>query len=54
MHADAQQLSSWSATAGGWLRGTGTRTLWVGSSSRDPAQRTTVTLNCRKGSARPG
>jgi beta-glucosidase len=44
LHADAQQLSSWSATAGGWLVGTGTRTVWVGSSSRDPAQQATVTV----------
>jgi beta-glucosidase len=45
LHVDAQQLSSWSATAGRWLLGTGTRTLWVGSSSRDPRLQTPVSVS---------
>ncbi|MFL6074504.1 MAG: beta-glucosidase family protein [Mycobacteriales bacterium] len=44
LHVTAEQLSSWSAVAGRWLLGTGTRTLQVGPSSREAAQRTTVTL----------
>jgi beta-glucosidase len=44
LHVTGQQLSSWSAVAGRWLLGTGTRTLQVGSSSREAAQHTTVTL----------
>jgi beta-glucosidase len=45
LHADRRQLSSWSATAGGWLVGTGPRSVTVGSSSRDPRLRTTFTVN---------
>jgi beta-glucosidase len=42
MHVTGQQLSSWSSTANSWLLGTGARTLWVGSSSRDPLLHETV------------
>jgi beta-glucosidase len=45
LHADRRQLSSWSATAGGWLVGTGARSVTVGSSSRAPRLRTTFTVN---------
>lgn len=40
LHVDRGQLSSWSN--GGWRLGTGNRTVWVGSSSRDQRLRTTV------------
>jgi beta-glucosidase len=39
-----EQLSSWSATAGHWLAGTGKRTVWVGSSSREPHLKSTATI----------
>jgi beta-glucosidase len=42
LHVDRQQLSSWSG--GQWVAGTGTRTLWVGSSSRAPHLHTTFTV----------
>ena len=44
LRVTAQQLSSWSGVAGKWLLGTGTRNVWVGSSSREPAQQTAVTV----------
>ena len=44
LHIDGRQLSSWSTTAGRWLPGTGARSIWVGSSSRDPRLRTTFSL----------
>jgi len=44
LHVTAQQLSSWSSTAGKWLEGTGSRTFVAGSSSRDPRLQATVTL----------
>ena len=42
LHIDRQQLSSWST--GKWVTGTGPRTVWVGSSSRTPRLRTTITV----------
>ena len=42
LHIDRQQLSSWSG--GRWVPGTGTRTIWVGASSRDARLRTTATV----------
>jgi beta-glucosidase len=44
LHVGRQQLASWSPAAGGWVAGTGNRTLFVGSSSRGPKQQTTFTL----------
>lgn len=44
LHVDAQQLSSWSSTAQKWLLGTGNRTVYVSSSSRDPRLQTTVAI----------
>jgi beta-glucosidase len=44
LHVDRQQVSSWSAVGGRWLPGTGSRTVTVGSSSRDPRLTTTVTI----------
>jgi beta-glucosidase len=44
VHVDRQQLSSWSSIAGGWLVGTGSRTVTVGSSSRDPRLTATVVV----------
>jgi beta-glucosidase len=35
LHVSEQQLSSWASTAQKWLVGTGGRTMYVGSSSRD-------------------
>jgi len=45
LHVDAQQLSSWSATAQRWLRGGGNRAIYVSSSSRDPRLQTTITIS---------
>jgi beta-glucosidase len=42
LHVDRQRLSSWSG--GTWVAGTGTRAVWVGSSSRAPRLRTTFTV----------
>jgi beta-glucosidase len=42
LHVDRQQLSSWSSVAARWLAGTGSRTVSVGSSSRDLRVQTTV------------
>lgn len=42
-----QELSSWSTADQAWTEGTGTRTLWVGSSSRDPQLTTTVVVGSR-------
>jgi len=36
VHVDEQQLSSWASAANKWLVGTGSRTMYVGSSSRNP------------------
>jgi len=44
LHVDRQQVSSWSAVGGRWLPGTGSRTVTIGSSSRDPRLTTTVTI----------
>ncbi|MCL6536981.1 MAG: glycoside hydrolase family 3 C-terminal domain-containing protein [Acidothermus sp.] len=44
VHVDRQQLSSWSSTSQSWMIGTGARTLWVGSSSRDAVLQTTVII----------
>jgi beta-glucosidase len=44
LHVGRDQLSSWSSTSGRWLTGTGTRTLTVGSSSRDPRLQGTFSL----------
>ncbi|MFF1448927.1 beta-glucosidase [Streptomyces sp. NPDC058274] len=38
----ARTLSSWDAERHAWVRGTGRRTVWVGSSSRDLRLRTTA------------
>jgi beta-glucosidase len=35
IHIDARQLSHWSIEAHGWVRSTGERTVYVGTSSRD-------------------
>jgi beta-glucosidase len=41
LHVNSHSLSSWSAAAQQWVVGTGARTVWVGSSSRDlPLQAT--------------
>lgn len=44
LHVTGQQLSSWSSVAGSWQLGTGTRALWIGSSSRDPLLQGTVAV----------
>src|SRR5262249_18209627 len=44
LHIDQQQLSSWSSTVNDWVVGTGSRTVSVGSSSRDPHLQTTFSL----------
>jgi beta-glucosidase len=44
LHVTRQQVSSWSALAQRWIPGTGDRTLWVGSSSRDPRLEATVSV----------
>ncbi|GIH20619.1 beta-glucosidase [Rugosimonospora africana] len=44
VHATAEQLSSWSTTAGKWTLGTGSRTVSVGSSSRDSRLQVTFTV----------
>jgi beta-glucosidase len=44
VHVDQRQLSSWSTATGGWRLGTGDRSVWVGSSSRDQRLRTTVNV----------
>jgi beta-glucosidase len=42
LHVTAQALSSWSTAAQHWVLGTGHRTVYVGSSSRDLPLRATV------------
>jgi beta-glucosidase len=44
LHVNQQQLSSWSDAAGSWMVGTGARTLYAGSSSRDPRLQKSFTL----------
>ncbi|HEX3789846.1 MAG TPA: glycoside hydrolase family 3 C-terminal domain-containing protein [Pseudonocardiaceae bacterium] len=44
LHVTQQQLSSWSDAANSWLAGTGARTVYVGSSSRDPRLQKGFTL----------
>ena len=44
LHITQQQLSSWADAANNWLVGTGTRTIYVGSSSRDPRLQKNFTL----------
>ncbi|HVV20786.1 MAG TPA: fibronectin type III-like domain-contianing protein, partial [Pseudonocardiaceae bacterium] len=44
LHVTAEQLSSWSDVAGAWVLGTGKRSLFVGSSSRDPQATATFTV----------
>ena len=42
LHVAPRELSSWSTDQGRWVVGTGPRTVWVGSSSRDLPVRTTA------------
>jgi beta-glucosidase len=44
LHVGRQQVSSWSSVGGRWLAGTGSRSVTVGGSSRDPRLSTTVTI----------
>jgi beta-glucosidase len=44
VHVTAEQLSSWSSVADAWAVGTGARTAYVGSSSRDPRLQKDFTL----------
>ncbi len=43
-HITQQQLSSWADAANNWMVGTGTRTIYIGSSSRDPRLQKSFTL----------
>jgi beta-glucosidase len=45
VHVGEQQLSSWASTAQRWLVGTGSRTMYVGSSSRDLRLQTSFVAN---------
>jgi len=44
LHVDSHWLSSWSSAQQQWVLGTGPRTVWVGSSSRDLPLSATVTM----------
>jgi hypothetical protein len=49
LHVSAQALSSWSTAQQKWVLGTGTRTIYVGPSSRElPLQATATVGRCRR------
>ncbi|WP_344986150.1 fibronectin type III-like domain-contianing protein [Streptomyces violaceus] len=42
VRVEPRTLSSWDPKVHDWVLGTGPRTLWIGTSSRDPRLRTSV------------
>ncbi|HEY4454514.1 MAG TPA: glycoside hydrolase family 3 C-terminal domain-containing protein [Pseudonocardiaceae bacterium] len=45
IHVESSQLNYWNTTTNGWSRGTGQRTIWLGSSSADLAWHQPVTVD---------